>query len=616
MLPITSGDTAYAVKLFYNNGTEIVSPSFTWGLSSSIDVEPSTWYSSIEYSCPIQGAPNSFYYDSDYRMFPYYVTPSGCSSMIALGLSCIWVNYNGTKGSALITGDNYLSSSGRVIYETITLAVPEPPTPDTGDTPTTIEVTYTGNTSVDYNSGSTHFDISGSTTGNFSIISSSSWAAVLNYTRTGTYTASFDLFYDTNTGDTRTSRITITLASGGSSGRAFFFFTQEGADEPQVITSITANVPSIVIDEGQATYTVSPTGLSTSISWSSSDTGKAIIDNSGHITVISPGVVDFTVTDSISNLSSTSRAEVRISLPEPDNIPVWKDTVFTYQGEEYYDYDIYINGVKAYSGRNHIIDADTGIYVNDIAKDFVENHFETTPGNWKANNFSILLEVEVDGNIQARYRFYKDYSYEDVEGSIICLNDPIRNEVPEGCIIPFSFLSVDGTSSGITIGSSVLNLDSYSSGNLNIEAEEGTYEAPGVSYKTIPGCGKEVLYYENAFGGYDVFVPKWVRKKTDEITSYTLDQAYNNTTRQYENRRYLNISSPSWEFNTGWLTDEQSSKMHHLIESNEIYLYKEGRFIPVVATDSRLEYRTWYNNGKKPVNYTITLKESQGKERR
>lgn len=610
------GDKAYAVILFDPNGNEIktnIVSNFQWGLTSSSQQQPTTWRNTIVYSCNVSDAPVGPYYDEDYGAIPFYVTPDGCPTEIAIGATFLWVKYGSWIGAVQIQGlETGWYSGVEVIMDNLYLEGEVTPT---GDTPT-VEVTYTGNTSADYNSGSTHFNISGSTEGNFNVTSYSSWCQVNNYTRTGLLTASFDLEYGQNTGDSRTSAIRITLTTGTTSGYAGFTFTQGAQPAPTVITSITANVPSIIVDEGQATYTVSPTGLSTNIAWSSSDTSKAIIDNSGHITVLSPGVVDFVVTDSLSNLSSTASTEVRISLPEPDNIPVWKDTVFTYTGEDYYDYNIYINSVKVYSGRNHNINADTGIYVNDIAKDYVENHFETDPGEWKANNFSILLEVEVDGDIQARYRFYKDYSYEDLDGSIVCLNDPIRNEVPEGCIIPFSFLSVDGTSSSVTISDANINVDAYSVGSYNIVAEAGTYEAPGVSYKTIPGCEKEVLYYENSFGGYDVFVPRWVRKKTDEITSFTLDQAYNNTTRQYENRRYLNIASPSWEFNTGWLTDEQSSKMHHLIESNEIYLYKDNRFIPVVATDSRLEYKTWYNNAKKPVNYTITLKESQGKERR
>lgn len=627
MLPITSGDKAYAVRIYYPGGSEITSgfSSFQWGISSSESVEPGTWYSSIQYSCPVQDAPSSIYYDEDYGMVPFYVTPSGCGTIIALGLTWVWVRYLNFEGKALITGDNSITPGAEVFYESIHFEGVDPPAPDTGDTgdtPTVISVTYTGSTSASYQSGSTHFQASASTAGVWTVVSSAPWVTVSGLTDTGLLTAEFDLVYTENTGSSRISQVWLDVEGrGGATGSTSFIFTQGEEPGPVSVTAITASVPSVIVDSGSASYSVSPEGAECEISWTSSDVSLATVTSGGSITVLGNGTVTFTVTDSLSGLHSSASASVRVSPPEPDNSPVWKDEVFVYSGDEYYDYNILVNGSRVYSGRNHIISGvDTGIYVNDIAKDFVSNRFVPDPGNWKPDNFTILLEVEVDGFVEGRYRFYKDYSYEHLAGSVVSLNDPIRNEVPQGCIIPFCALSIDGTAAGIPVtngsNAGVLNVDSYSVGCFNAVAESGTYVCGDASYRTIPGCEKHVIYYENAFGGFDAFVPKWVRKKTDDITSYTLDQAYNNTTRQFENRRYLNIASPSWEFNTGWLTDEQSGKMHHLIESNEVYLYDGSRFIPVVMTDSRLEYRTWYNNGKKPVNYTISIKESWAKERR
>ena len=613
MLPLSNGDTGYAVILFDPDGVEIKTDFTTlqWGLSSSSQAQPTSWFRMIKYSCNVDDAPVGFYYDEDYGAIPYYVSPEGCGDMIAIGATWLWVKYENWIGYTLIQGrEGGYYDGAYIAMDFLFLEGGAPPTPGVAD------VTYSGSTSATYESGSTHFTISGSTEGDFSISSSSPWAVVSGYSRTGLLTGQFDIVYGQNTGSTRSSVITITLTSGNTFGSTSFTFTQATEPGPEVITSLTVNVPASVIDTGRATYEANP-DVPVSIVWTSSDTSKAIISSSGDITVIAPGVVVFTATDTISSLSASGQSTVSVSLPEPDNFPVWRDEVFTYNTDGYYDYNILINGAKVYSGRNHLINGvDTGIYVNDIAKDFVENHFEIFPGNWSPTNYSVLLEVEIDDTVVANYRFYKDYSYEVVEGSIIPLNDPIRNEVPAGCIIPFCFLSVDGTSSGITTPSGTLNLESHSSGFYNVVASSGTYNVGGTIYKTIDSCNDEVLYYENAFGGWDVFVPKWVRKKTDNITSFSLDQAYNNNTRQYENRRYLNIASASWEFNTGWLTNEQSSKMHHLIESNNVYLYKGGRYIPVVVTDSTLEYKTWCNNGKKPINYTISIKESWGKERR
>ena len=58
--------------------------------------------------------------------------------------------------------------------------------------------------------------------------------------------------------------------------------------------------------------------------------------------------------------------------------------------------------------------------------------------------------------------------------------------------------------------------------------------------------------------------------------------------------------------------------MKHLVESVEVYMVDQatGMDIPVQMTDQQLLYKTFDNNGRKMVNYSIAWKESQKKIRR
>lgn len=75
-------------------------------------------------------------------------------------------------------------------------------------------------------------------------------------------------------------------------------------------TSITLNVEETITDFGVATTTASPSDAKTNLTYSSSDTTKAIIDEFGNITVVSNGQVQFCVFDSISNLSDCKTVNV------------------------------------------------------------------------------------------------------------------------------------------------------------------------------------------------------------------------------------------------------------------------------------------------------------------
>lgn len=89
--------------------------------------------------------------------------------------------------------------------------------------------------------------------------------------------------------------------------------------EPTIIiaTSITLNVASAITDSGQATASYSPSGATVSLVYTSSNENLATIDpDTGEITVLSGGTVQFCVTDTVSNLSDCKYVDVDVT-PEP-----------------------------------------------------------------------------------------------------------------------------------------------------------------------------------------------------------------------------------------------------------------------------------------------------------
>ena len=153
------------------------------------------------------------------------------------------------------------------------------------------------------------------------------------------------------------------------------------------------------------------------------------------------------------------------------------------------------------------------------------------------------------------------------------------------------------------------------------EARAGiTYSAAGQYYKTIRACeARYSLYYVNSYGGVDVLPFKGKSyKKTDNITRFNYSRSFRNNTLEFENVNYMNEMKPAWSLETGPIHDDESRRMHELVESTTVYLYdaEEKTYTPVVMTDKKLEYKTFYNQGRKFYNYTINVEESQSKERR
>jgi hypothetical protein len=163
--------------------------------------------------------------------------------------------------------------------------------------------------------------------------------------------------------------------------------------------------------------------------------------------------------------------------------------------------------------------------------------------------------------------------------------------------------------------------DTYAQGMmvLNTTASSSSVSTTASTPSKTKSCINYGLYYCNARGGWDAFAIQGAVRKTDNITEFTTDRAFNNTTMEFEAERYLAEIKANYELHTHYLTDEQSENLaKNLLSSNKVYLHNliDGTIKPVLITDKAVKYLEQSTNNGKMAQYTINVVESQSRLRR
>lgn len=137
----------------------------------------------------------------------------------------------------------------------------------------------------------------------------------------------------------------------------------------------------------------------------------------------------------------------------------------------------------------------------------------------------------------------------------------------------------------------------------------------GVRYDVVDTCARYVLYYLNAFGGWDSLLIEGATSEQDSLKRHTMNKS-GSYDRQKSN--YLNEIEKRLTMRTSWLSDEQSLRMHHLLNSTEVYLHDldKNEILPVVLDGTSTPYKTFRGEGGKLVNYTIEATIAQSRRRR
>ena len=312
--------------------------------------------------------------------------------------------------------------------------------------------------------------------------------------------------------------------------------------------------------------------------------------------------------------------------------PIWKDYYVDLGADEQVEFKILKNGETIYQGvsakrpgveRNEI-------RINDICADYLSPAKFSLSDSFVAIDypqFQIRKRLGTAWKILEDVTFYNDWSYDNlfkVEDTLSC---PIVSEVSnDGILINTIYY---GAVNSVIISYSdkedeIIPINHLgSSGNVlvNLRGRENMTEVKvgNLVYRVVSSCSKYTLYYVNAYGGWDFLPIKGNHVEEDNLTRHTMRVEYDN--RIIQNRgthNYLNEITKNITLHTSWLTDEESLKMHHLLNSNEVYLCDKSieQVIPVLLTNSSTKYKTYKNNGGRLVDYTIEVSYANDRIRR
>lgn len=166
-------------------------------------------------------------------------------------------------------------------------------------------------------------------------------------------------------------------------------------------------------------------------------------------------------------------------------------------------------------------------------------------------------------------------------------------------------------------GTAVFDLSGFTPG-----MEYVTIISGGLSYRyrVLSGCDhRYVLYYLNAFGGWDTLALTGNCVRADSLERHENERAYDNRSTQNRGRvNYANVVTWQYTFRTGLLTDAQSERMWNLLGSTDVYLHDlvTDEIRPIVLKDGSYDRQTFKGNGGRFAQYTFTGEVAQIFERR
>ena len=338
-------------------------------------------------------------------------------------------------------------------------------------------------------------------------------------------------------------------------------------------------------------------------------------------------------------------------------IPIWKDAIVDIGlGDSmFYRITLADTGEVIYSGKAFKRPGASSVQVriNDICADWLENVLPTlSQAAFSELNLPVTFYVQSSSNgstwtNQGSFQFLNDWSYDyDYDPATMGMSFPINGHIDSRMPLVWTGLDVsqvnmtiyyrNGTSAQVFIPIAIsddFNADFNSDFSHSVRsAGSGTavfllsewddverVVIGNASFRVVTDCAKYALYYVNAYGGWDCFLIEGNTLEADTLKRYTREMVYDN--RDIQNRgiqNYVNEITKGFTFHTGWLLDDQGERMHHLINSTDVYLYDiaNEEMIPVIIPSTTCEYRTYKNQGNRLVNYTIEVQVAQNRIRR
>ena len=351
--------------------------------------------------------------------------------------------------------------------------------------------------------------------------------------------------------------------------------------------------------------------------------------------------------------------------------PIWQDQYVSFGNVDSQAFVVKTadDGAVIYSGKAYKkpTDSNLQIKINDICADYLQPvlpslHTSKCYPQIVARAFDIY-DVSKSGeeSLTGGLWFFNDWSYDYSRGpwpvnEQVVLSDPINGRVTAQMAIPVSIYiqpngliemqilddthQVIGTYGMVQAADFIANTDFNNDFNATPDPPLGTnggvymFNLPqvlklyptakyltvaGLTYEIMPDCYKYALYYLNAYGGWDCLLVDGGDKSTDNYTRSTFKQEYDNTVPSNRGTvNYLNTISRTVSLGTGYMTDAESAKMHHLVGSTNVYLYDimNDELRPVVMSTNSLVKKTYRNNGAQLVRYDFNVELAQQMSRR
>lgn len=333
--------------------------------------------------------------------------------------------------------------------------------------------------------------------------------------------------------------------------------------------------------------------------------------------------------------------------------PIWKDYYVNLGSYDSINFMILCDGEKVYSGRAFKKPGEQtiSIRINDICADYMLNVLpRMTAQSFDAIGYP-AFEIKISENGDTwenvdQVEFYNDWSYDYAhDPARNGLAFPVNGKIARSQWLTYSAFKAssiradiklkDGSSTFVIIpveisadfnsdfnsdfaisvrpalsGTAVFKLDKFDAESVKIN---------GTTYQVVDDCNRFILYYCNEHGGWDSLLIDANHAESDELSRMMRDVAYDN--RNISNRgrgNYMNEVTKVMTLNTSWLTGDQPSRMHHLLNAIDVYLYDShaDAMIPVLLTNTTTEYKTYKGNGGQLVNYAIEVEFANRRIRR
>lgn len=339
---------------------------------------------------------------------------------------------------------------------------------------------------------------------------------------------------------------------------------------------------------------------------------------------------------------------------------IWKDYFVTLGKYDVIPFRIRVNDLQGdiiYTGKSHIRpgETDNTIRINDICADYLTNALPAlSQAEFSELTFPLTFIVQTPiepGSVHWDWvdtvQFINDWSYDDsYNPATMGMSFPVNGRIDSrqwlvytaynASTITATITFTNGTTSQVIIPVEIsadfsddINTDFARSAraagsgtavfDLSAWDNVASVTINGKTWEVVTDCREWVVYYVNAYGGWDSLLIEGNTIETDSLKRLTREMEYDN--RSIQNRgtqNYVNEITKSYTLHTSWMSDAESLRMHHLLNSPEVYLFNinTGDMIPVTLNNTTTEYKTYKNNGGRLVNYTIDANLAQERIRR